>query len=775
MKDVDVATMGVTGDLQEAMNGDQGPLILETARAQHICATALRKELDRLIQREMIQRPKTIISSSHIKDEPLEEDDSKLGVEESQDNVLTLLANNQPPKQLFTSLRKPGSSQPLNDASLPNGITTTRVIPQQSINANGSKSIPQFKDVFAPPPSIPPLSLPKQSRHTSTRSSSVNWYNPTETESKPKSNRRDGYIDQALSSGQWLKYSVAPSPTQLASPETKRKQRDRALSIGEPQTSLSQEAVETHNHAKEEALFRSVYSSFAPVRDNSGALVAEQQKNRLWWKKHGESRYHDLLELRDEENRNAGVGETDGILDDDTLDEEELKEAIANWKPEETSEEMQAPRIPRIEPPESTKEADELLEEISDLLETLHSHQRIRNLTLAGNTRPVAGQNPQSTSTAANSTSPSSAEFDVYDMLKDQLALIVATLPPYLLSKLDGEKMGALKISTQIQVESKDATGVLEESEGSAVAKRGAVAPPPVAPASTSQTPSAYSGMPGRSNSYLQSTTPATQYPRAGYGASTAPRPATNASYLQNPQYSNRPASTNYSSSTARASYAAGYPPQGAAPSAPRYNYAQQYGQQQSQSGYGTYQNGYRPFSGQNANNYNYNSQIPAAQSRAPSNPAPASSQAYRGAPAEYQQRAVPPQGYGYGTAQGSGSASPHTQHRPSYAAQTPQGPASQRPPLSHQHSSQHQTQGAPSPQVNGTGTSGTPTPPGHMSADEQAVLMSRQKAQVAGHQSRPGSNTPQPASRHYSPQQNGTQANGTAGPPPNGTTAGPD
>ena len=752
------------------MGEEHGQNITRRSHPQVARATGLKREFERLIQREIIRRPEAVVSSTEIKDEASEEDNTKVKVETSTDNVLTLLASNQPPKQLFTSLQKPNASnQPLDELALPNGITVSKVTPQHSINEDGKRPVPTFKDVFAPPSSLPPLTLPKQSRHTATRSSSVNWYKPTENESKPKQPSRL-LPNQTLQTGKWVKYSVAPSPTQLASPETKRKQRDRALSGGEPQTAVSQEAVETHNQAKDDALFRSVYSSFAPTRDDFEAVVPEQQKNKLWYKKYGEERYEEILGLRDDPFAELEPMETDPVSVKEPLDVEELERAIAEWQPEQPSQAMHEKTARKV-PPEAGKEADELLEEISDLIETLHSHQRIRNLN--NNTRSIAGQNAPPPGIAGNPVSPSTAECDVYDMLKDQLTVIVATLPPYLLSKLDGDKLGALKVSTRVQMDSKNQKGVLEESEASAVARRAAT--PSAAPAAASQTPSAYAGTRGGSSNYLPASTPAQQYPRTGYGASTASRPAAGASYLQNPQYSNRPASSNYGSSSTRPTYPghSGYPTQTTATSSTsRYNYAQQYAQQ-SQSPYGTTPNGYRSYGGQNMNNYNYNGTLSASQTRTPFNAAQAAPQAYRNTATDYQQRAVPPQGYGYGSVQGGGSASPLNQHRPSFSGQTPQGSTQQRPPLYQQHSSQYKSQTPGSPQVNGTASNGSPAPPTNMTADEQSAVMSKQKAQLAEQSTRQGSGTPQPGSRQYTPQQDAGQPNGTTILQQNGIVAG--
>lgn len=755
--DVNAATSGIVQELKEIISGGETTwATLQEKRAEMARVATVKKELDKLVRVEMFRRPNMLNLSKNVKDEPLEETDLKAKTDNTGDNVLTLLADTRPPKQLFSTIRKPGAlPQPLSEAALPNGIMTTKIIPKHSLNETEGKPVPTLKEIFPPPASLPILPIPKQLKHTITKSSSVSWYNPTEIETKSRSGRRDSFFTQPLSTGQWLTYNVAPSPTQLASPESKRKQRDRALSIGEPQNSMSEETIATLNQAKEDALFRSVYSSFAPDRDDSGALVSEQQKNRLWWRKYGESKYLDILEIGD------GVGEeSNGVLEDE-LNEDELREAIRDWNPEDDREVMKTSKPPRLEAPENSQEADDLLQDISDLLETLDSHQRIRNLTGSINGRTVSGT-PQLSGMSGSQVTPSSAESDVYEILKAQLVLIVSSLPPYLLAKLDGDKLGALNISPKIQIESKNQKGTMEDGEASATARARIAAP-------ATQSPSAYPAAPARNSSYLQTTaTPTQQYPRVGYAPSTASRPPPASSYLQNPQYSNRP--SNYPAGPSRSSYGpqTGYTPQPAPPSsASRYNYGQQYGQQ-SQSAYGAYQNGYRPYSGQNTGSYTYNSQYSTAQARPPA----AASQSYRGGQTDYQQRPVPPQGYGYGSTQGGGSASPQTQARSSYP---PQGQgSSQRPPLYQQSSSGYQSQTPASPQVNGTSAaaagSDSAAQPRRLSAEEQSAVMERQKAQLAEQHSRQGSGTPQPGTgqngQQLEPQQghqNGTpvQQNG--------------
>ena len=757
MKDVDSAISSITDELQGQINSGL-KASYQDVHAEISRARAIKDCLDNLVLREIVSRSETIRPSKDAQSKSSDEQSARSTIDISGNNVLTLLGNMGSGRtgQLFTSLRKPSTpGEPLNEAALPNGITATKIVPVHSVSTTENKDhVPTLGERFPPPNGLLPLPVPKQSRHTATRSSSVTWYNPSEAEFKSRPGRRDGYTTQPLSTGQWLTYNTAPSSTQILSPESKRKPRDRALSFGETQTSISDEEMTAHTQAKEDALYRSVYSSFAPNHDDSGAIVAEQHKNRFWWSKYGEQRYHELLGMRD-----AGLygAETNGFGSEDGIDEDNIQEAIKTWEPEQVPQEMTKSKIVSLETPETSKETDALLSEISDLLETLDSHQRLRNLTLAADKGTTGAQNPPLTVPNGAPASPSSAESDVYEVLKAQLTLIVSTLPPYLIAKLDGDKLGALNISTKLQIESKNQKGTMESDDSAANARAAirSAATPGVPPAAN-----AYATAPARSSSYVPPTaTPVPRYQQQpGYGVQNAPRQPSNSGYLQNPQYSNRPASYNYSAGARPA-----YPPQGQQPPhrAPSSsNYAPQYGQQSSQS-FGSYQHGYRGYSGvgQNGRGYNYSQQYSTPQARPPSSVQPP--QAYRGSQTDYQQRAVPPQGYGYGSAPAAGSASPHPQRAPFPTpgqAVPPQRPAT----LYHTHSSQYNPQTPASPAINGARSSGSPTQQAHLTADEQANLMAKQKAQLAERQD---SGTPQPPASQYG-QQNGApapQQNGVA------------
>lgn len=772
-------------------------------------ALAFKKGFDNLILRERIQRPRSLTAKrdgekpsqkSFVADStkrPALENNDRINDRTGARAVLTLYGGVAPqPRQLFSSLQQPvgidkkpenlqrddvpianasdyPQSTPLSVPSgdltrehgLPNGISITKVVPVHSANSSDGikKKIPTLGELFPPPATLPPHNPPKQSRNTATRSSSVNWYNASESVSTSRPHRRDSYGFQPLSTGQWLTYNMAPFSTQLSSPEAKRKQRDRALSFGEPQSTVSQETIVAHRQVKEDALFRSVYSSFAPDRDNTGALIPDHTKNRLWWKRIGETRYRNALESSYPPLDEEEVMEVNGAGMQDSAMEDEFKVAVENWVPEGLPSELKETKDVVPKTPETSKEVDEILEGISDLLETLNSYQRIRNISLASNSRTMA--NPPLVSMPGSPTSPSAAEFDVFAMLQSQLALMVSTLPPFALAKLDGDKLGVLKINKKIQIQDKLYTGTLEGDEATAKAKQ---APATPAASYPPRTVNPNLSLPARSSTYLHATaTPTQPVQRPNYA--TQPRPlGTATTYLPNQQYSSRPASANhYFTGTSQSSYPSQRP---ISTTSERYSYSasQQYGQRPSQTSHSQQSNGYRSYSAQNGPSYSQQYSTPQHGALSASTQTPGS-HTQRPSQPGYQQRAL--------NAHSAKDASPPKAanaaftppvQRPPYSGQG-SIPPPPRPPIYQQHSVQYGSQTSVPRQVNGSGTVPTSSQHTYMTAEEQSALMNRQKAQLAEqHHSaaRQGSGTPAPAHRNYSEQPNGTpvvQQNGVA------------
>lgn len=356
---------------------------------------------------------------------------------------------------------------PVRETQLPPGISITKVIPANANEQINSKiKVPTIGELFPPPFTAPPLPLPKQSKHTTTRHTTIGWYDPSKNvNSRPVAPSLPGsYSSQHLSSAQWLNYNVSPNLPQPSSPDAKQRQRARTLSTGDTKFTLPAVAIAAHSRAKEDALFRRVYSSFAPCEDDSLAVVSSQIKNRIWWDRVGASQFEQLFQPV---LTNASEGPTVETGKEQTIDPDDyisLEEAIQIWTPEDP------PVDPALdsESAVSEKDVDQVLRDISELLETLNSHQRNRNLSLASSSttqRAILGQNKQTSSNNGSPSTPSPVEFDTYSILKSQLALLIGSLPPYAVAKLDGDQIAELNLSTTILTESKDYKGVLDDDE----------------------------------------------------------------------------------------------------------------------------------------------------------------------------------------------------------------------------------------------------------------------------------------------------------------------
>jgi hypothetical protein len=265
-------------------------------------------------------------------------------------------------------------------------------------------------------------------------------------------------------------------PKDQASPTAKQKSRQRALSMGESQQPPSEATLVAVQQAKEDALFRSAYSSFAPTRDDTSAVIPEETKNRVWWQKVGERRFNEMFPIDPAllDVKEVADVEVNGV----TADDDEFRDAVDNFVPIE-----EAASLPvSDEKNQQDKDTDEVLREISELLETLASYQRIRNSSLTTNPRTPVVQNSSLASLAGSPSTPSTEEFDVYQILKSQLTLLISQLPPFAVAKLDGNQLEELNISRTILFDTKDYKGVLEEDALSKLAKI------PAMPASTPAT-----------------------------------------------------------------------------------------------------------------------------------------------------------------------------------------------------------------------------------------------------------------------------------------------
>ncbi|KAI0506491.1 hypothetical protein F5B22DRAFT_650604 [Xylaria bambusicola] len=382
--------------------------------------------------------------------------------------MLTVFGEAPRPRQLYSSLRQPidstagadASSHPLREIDLPNGIRLTKVLPYSfHPPVDKDKKSKTLGELFPAPRNLPSLPPPKAPKST-TKGVQVGWHRPELTE---KSKYRAGsYFSQPLSTGSWLNYSNA-SPTS----QTMTKQRERALSLaGNKPSSLELETSEL------ESLFRGAFSSFAPSKDDSAAMVSSGLiSHTLWWQKVGQRSFDRLIDV---EHADDSTDESDQMKVDpkDEIDEETIQRAIDSWDDSVIDPSLEEACCPQK--PDEKKDTDDVLQDVSDMIQTLLSYQKNRNLTLPTATSQSRYANdPAHSDMLTNGTQvlPGKEETATYEALKAQLSLIIQMLPPYAVARLNSDKLEELNISTKIEIRSDEYQGTMEEDEAAARAR----------------------------------------------------------------------------------------------------------------------------------------------------------------------------------------------------------------------------------------------------------------------------------------------------------------
>jgi hypothetical protein len=741
-----------TAELLAPADGSDAPATLEEIKLQGK-ALAFQKVLKGLIEREETRGAQAQAQAHQNKsdaatadeaathetatheheDAPLqvkqEEVDDEL--EPSSRTVLTLFGTAQGPKQLFSSLQQPRKiapadgipsfdasvevTLPLREAALPQNIQTTEVFAVVD-PAVEKKKVTTIGEVFRAPAHLPQISPPKIARPTTSKGNTITFTQPEPT--KPKRKGSQSYAHQNLSAGFWLGYGGVDAPKDQTSPTARQKSRQRALSTGEAQQPPSEAILVAVQQAKEDALFRSAYSSFAPTRDDATAIVPEETKNKVWWQRIGEKRFNEVFPIDPQLLDGEALVDGNGTA----TEEEDFEAAAKNFVPVEDN-------LFPDEKDQHDKDIDEILTEVSELIETLASYQKIRNSSLTTNPRTPVVQNSSLAQLVGSPSTPSSDEIDVYQILKSQLTLMISQLPPYAVAKLNGDQLEELNISRTILFDTKEYKGVMEEDQLSRLAKAPAVAavPPPTLT---------------RAGSSSQNLFPAggTQYGRPSSSArSVQAAPAYHSQRSSSIQYQRSPSGPTQSFPAGAGSYAASARPGYAA--TPSHNLqtprpgGQYYQQRPSQSGsYGgaassQFYQGTPQTQGQNryAPQSTQNGYYPRSANVAPMY---GTSQARTGSPIKPGAVATPA---GYGTRTGyvpSGGQMASTYYGPSQY-------------------------GTPQPPVARTGYAG-------LSSNPQQMMMDRQQAQVAAQSqarlaaqtsfgsSRQDSGTPQPPNALY-------------------------
>ncbi|ATY66779.1 hypothetical protein A9K55_000998 [Cordyceps militaris] len=359
-------------------------------------------------------------------------------------SVLSIVGFAPQERRLFSSL--PASKDiDLADMALPPGVSITTIT-----RSNQQVPTRTLGELFGSQRPLPPLNPPKQPK-SQAKGTAIDFYHP-----EPTNARTNCYFNTKLSSGYYLDYSNA-IPSYQAVP----KQRERAESLAGKKPSMSELEM-----SEVESLFRGAFSTFAPCKDDSAAVVPSSVAGRIWWQRSGQQIFERMLDADyygDKQNKEAT-----SISAADEIDEAAIQDAIDHW--DETAVDPSLDEVMGTQS-KADEDADDILGEVSDLIETLASYQRIRNLTLPNSqnrqsTDPVTGD-----MLATSGPEPSEDEVLTYEVLKSQLALIIKTLPPFAVAKLNGDQLDDLLISTKVQVRTDDYHGTMEEDEAGVQAR----------------------------------------------------------------------------------------------------------------------------------------------------------------------------------------------------------------------------------------------------------------------------------------------------------------
>ncbi|EMR69884.1 hypothetical protein UCREL1_3088 [Eutypa lata UCREL1] len=357
------------------------------------------------------------------------------------------------PTQLYSSLQHPvstpgnpkGTIRALSEKLLPQGVRTAKAMPFFFPSAvEKDKKSKTLGELFPPPRNLPSLQPPKAPKST-TKGVQVGWHRPELTE---KSKYRAGsYSTQPLSTGRWLDYSNAAPPSQIMT-----KQRERALSLAGTKPSTSDlEASEM------ESLFRGAFSSFAPSRDDSAATISSGMISQtLWWQKAGKRSFERLIGT-DHSEDSANDSDMADASPAGEIDEGLIQDVIDNWDDTMVDPSLEQACCPKKSDEE--KDVDDVLQDVSDMIQTLISYQRNRNLqlpTASSQSRYAADPAHSDMLTNGTPVQPSEEETATYEALKTQLVLVIQMLPPFAVARLNSDRLDELNISTKMEVRTDD-------------------------------------------------------------------------------------------------------------------------------------------------------------------------------------------------------------------------------------------------------------------------------------------------------------------------------
>lgn len=333
-------------------------------------------------------------------------------------------------QQLYSGLQLEdsvtGQIKRLDGRRLPNGFDLTDPATMDTSLLAPTKDRRTFGDVFRPPSSLKQLDVPRSTRSTF-RGNTLTFSKDSSLD-KPQSGNRNDYRSQQLPVGSWLSYN-------LSDHQSDKRLRGRSLAQGDLRAALLANDLASQDTEDASSLFKKAYSSFAPTFDTSKAVVTEHDRDRQWFSKNGPRKLRAIFKRQISDDPSEPTSEIQGPDDD-------FATVVSNFEPQESD---------QIPPPsEEVESIDDILADLSSLLNTLHSQQQLRSL----DTRP-----------SHTTAKPPPQEIDTYDLLLNQFTILVSGLPPFAVAKLDGDKLAALNISTQVLVDTPDYRGTAQPDE----------------------------------------------------------------------------------------------------------------------------------------------------------------------------------------------------------------------------------------------------------------------------------------------------------------------
>jgi hypothetical protein len=378
--------------------------------------------------------------------------------------LMTYATINNAKKPLLSSLQNAAggfattAGKPLKEiagTALPPGFTVTHAVKETLAL---EKPVPSrtLGELFPSPRNLPPLQPPKPNKGT-TRSNVLSFYHPALADQS--SYRTGTYFSQNVTTGQWLDYSNATPAT-----HKKTKQRERAQSLAGVKPSSTELEM-----SEMEALFRGAFSSFAPCKDDSGAVVSSGQVSRMHWQRYGRRNLQRLIDSEGSSDETplseAAATDAASVENLPEVNEDIIKEVIETW-----DEAAIDPSLSDVmgQKSDEEKEAEDVLQEVTDLIETLASYQRNRNMIMPTSQDRFSTDPPNGDmlrNGAQSHHQPSEEELLTYQALKAQLSLIIQTLPPFAVARINSDKLEELSVSTKIEIRTDDFKGIMEEDD----------------------------------------------------------------------------------------------------------------------------------------------------------------------------------------------------------------------------------------------------------------------------------------------------------------------